>query len=449
MLLTILATVLVLGVLVFVHELGHFVTAKLADIKVPRFSIGLGPKAWGFTVGETEYVLSWIPLGGYVKMAGMEELDHVEGGSEPDARAAGPGPGPRDFDGKPVGSRAIVISAGVIMNMLFAFFLYALMAVIWGVGLNPDSRLGRVSLDELPVGADELADVPMGTRILAVGDKEVSRWTDVLNAIALAPAGPVTLRFEGGEAVTIELPSDDEERGDLIGALDPVVDPVVGSVLEGGAAQEAGLEPDDRIVSVDGEPTPLWEDLVETVSARPGQTIAMVVERDGVPRTVRITPREAIRVSSDGDSTVVGLIGIGLPERRPGPLGAIAHGASETWRWTGFTLDVLKGLVTGGVSARNVGGPILIGQLSGRVARAGLEPLFAFMALLSINLAIFNILPIPVLDGGQLVFLAVEAIRGRALSLEQRIRFSQVGMVILMALIVLVMANDVLRLLGV
>jgi len=346
-----------------------------------------------------------------------------------------------------VGTRAIVISAGVIMNMLFAFLVYSAMAVIWGVGIQPEARLGRIDAEALPRGAAAIADVPLGSRIVGVGERQVSTWIDVQNALALSPPGPLTLRLAGGEAIALDLPEDDEDRADLIGALSPAVEPVVGIVMEGEPADRAGVRIGDRVVSVDGEPTPLWEDMVEAVSSRPGQAISMVVERDGARRELRLTPEPTLRVTGS-DSTTVGLIGIGL-EERPGPLGALAHGARETWRWTAFTLDVLRGLVTGGVSARNVGGPILIGQLSGQVARAGLEPLLAFMALLSINLAVFNLLPIPILDGGQLVFLAVEAVRGRALSIEQRIRFSQLGMVVLMALIVLVMANDILRLLGI
>jgi regulator of sigma E protease len=449
MLLTIIATILVLGVLVLVHELGHFAIAKLSDIKVPRFSIGLGPRAWGFTVGETEYVLSWVPLGGYVKMAGMEELESVEGGADAESRPLAIEPGPRDFDAKPVGVRALVIAAGPAMNMAFAFLVYAAMAVIWGVAFEPEARLGRAQVDALPAGAEAVAEVPLGTRILEVGHREVSSWSDVINALALAPAGPVVLRLAGGEAVALELPSSDEQRAELIGALNPAIDPVVGLLVEDAPAEGAGLRVGDRVVEVDGEATRFWEDVVQAVSSRPGRMITLGVERDGVRRDVRLTPEPTPAVSPGGDSIEVGVIGIGLAQSRPGPLGALAHGGRETWRWTVFTLDVLRGLVTGGVSARSVGGPILIGQLSGRVARAGFEPLLAFMALLSINLAIFNLLPIPILDGGQLVFLGVEAVRGRALSIEQRIRFSQMGMVVLMALIVLVMANDILRLLGI
>ncbi|HSM37371.1 MAG TPA: RIP metalloprotease RseP [Longimicrobiales bacterium] len=448
MLLTIVATAVVLGVLVFVHELGHFVTAKLADIRVPRFSIGLGPRAWGFTVGETEYVLSWVPLGGYVRMAGMEELESVEGGADADARAPGEEPSPRDFDAKPVGTRAMVISAGVIMNMLFAFFVYAAMAAIWGVGIRADARLGRIDPSALPAGAVALADVPPGSRLLTVGDRDVSRWRDVRDVLALSRPGPVRLRLEGGEAITLELPEDDEERAELIEALPPAVDPVIGQVFSGEPADRAGFEVGDRVVEVEGEQTLFWDDMVAAITGRPGQTIAVVVDRNGERRTLRVTPEPTIRLI-DGDSTAVGMIGVSQARERLGPLEALAHGGSETWRWTAFTLEVLRGLVTGRVSARNVGGPILIGQLSGRVARMGVEQLLAFMALLSINLAVFNLLPIPILDGGQLVFLAVEAIRGRALSIEQRIRFSQVGMVVLMALIALVMANDILRLLGI
>ena len=471
MLITLLATVVVLGVLILVHELGHFVTAKLADIEVPRFSIGLGPKLWGFRIGETEYVLSWVPLGGYVKMAGMEEMDAVEGGAEESPlprEAAGVGtsdggllsdddpdhvrvgaPGPRDFDGKPVGVRAIVLAAGVVMNLLFAFLLYSVIAGVYGVEPTVPARLGSVLEERLPEGGQPLAEVPSGTRISRIGERRVEDWRDVQDALTITSAGPTTFEFEGAPPVTVDLPADDSLRAVFIFSLRPAVDPVIGRIVEGMPGAQAGLQAGDRIVQAGGQPVSTFDDLVAIVQDSPEEPLPLVVERDGQRVELTVTPAAQELQGPDGQPRTVGQIGVGTPRDRPGPVGAVAYGAQETWRWTRFTVEILGELFTGGVSARSVGGPILIGQLSGRFARAGFEAFMGFMALVSINLAIFNLLPIPVLDGGHLVFLAVEAVRGRALSLEQRMRFTQVGMVLLMMLVVWVVANDVLRLLGI
>ncbi|HUH12866.1 MAG TPA: RIP metalloprotease RseP [Longimicrobiales bacterium] len=470
MLITLLATVIVLGVLILVHELGHFVTAKLADIEVPRFSIGLGPKLWGFRIGETEYVLSWVPLGGYVKMAGMEEMDAVEGGEE-DSRlpkeVAGVGttdvgllsdegehtrvgaPGPRDFDGKSVGTRAIVLSAGVIMNLLFAFFLYSVIAGLYGVEPRVPARLGSVLEERIPEGGQPLTEVPSGARILRIGERAVDEWRDVQDALTITSAGPTTFHFEEIGPVTVDLPADDSLRAVFIFSLRPAVDPVIGRIVEGMPGDRAGLRPGDRIVRAGGEPIHTFDDLVAVIQGSPEASLPLVVERDGRSVQLTVTPAAQTVPGPGGGQRTVGQIGVGTPRERPGPLGAVAYGARETWRWSSFTVEILGELFTGGVSARSVGGPILIGQLSGRFARAGVEAFLGFMALVSINLAIFNLLPIPVLDGGHLVFLAVEAVRGRALSLEQRMRFTQVGMALLLMLIVWVVANDVLRLLGI
>lgn len=474
MLITLLATIVVLGVLILVHELGHFVTAKLADIEVPRFSIGLGPKLWGFTIGETEYVLSWIPLGGYVKMAGMEEMERVEGGSDEDrlartaagvgttdagllsdddesqaARPLGTGPGPRDFDGKSVGVRAIVLSAGVIMNLIFAFLVYSAIAAVQGVEPRVDARIGSVAEARLPAGTEALGTIPAGTRIEAIGEREVDDWRDVQDALTISSPGPTTIRLAGVQPITVDLPAQDSLRAALIFSVRPAVDPVVGRIAEGMPGDLAGLRSGDRVVRAGGEPIETFDDLVAVIQASPDQPVELVVRRDGREVTLTVTPIAAAMQGPEGEERTIGQIGVGTPRERPGPIGAVVHGAAETWHWTTFTVEILGELFTGGVSARSVGGPILIGQLSGRFARAGFEAFLAFMALVSINLAIFNLLPIPVLDGGHLVFLAVEAVRGRALSLEQRMRFTQVGMVILMMLVVWVVANDVLRLFGI
>ncbi|MGH7475869.1 MAG: RIP metalloprotease RseP [Longimicrobiales bacterium] len=461
MLTTILATILVLGVLIFVHELGHFWAAKLADIEVPRFSIGLGPKMLGFRRGETEYVISWLPLGGYVRMAGMEELESIEGGqlerqSVPvaDLGLLGEEEGPehrpssRDFESKSVPVRAAVIAAGVTMNLIFAFVAYSAEALAWGVAEVPDARIASVTAETLPQGAESLASLPAGAEVESVGGKEVSDWQDLQFTIAAASAGPTELRLADGSSVRLELAEDPDARAALLRSIRPVfeLEPVLGVVGRGQPADVAGLRPGDRVLSVAGSPIRTWEDMVSIVQSSPVTPLSFVVQRDGQTHALTVTPER--RAGAGG--AVIGQIGVQsvVPIERPGPVGALVHGAQQTWYWLAFTVEFLVDLITGQASPRNVGGPILIGQLSGDVARAGIQALVGFMALLSINLAVFNLLPIPVLDGGQLVFLAIEGVRGRALSLEQRLRLTQVGLVFLVGLMVWVIANDLLRLFG-
>ena len=466
---TILATIVVLGVLIFVHELGHFMTAKLVDIEVPRFSIGLGPKAFGFKRGETEYVVSWLPLGGYVKMAGMEEMEAIEGGPTKKPVITGAATaedlgleveekrqaGPRDFESKSLLARALVISAGVIMNLLFAFVVFALIAMVWGVRGTPDSRIGGVAEEYLPSGTEALATIPSGTRITQIGRESVSDFQDLQVALSQPGAGPIEFRFDNFAPLTIQLPASQDARDTLISAFEPAVDtpPIVGTIMEGSPADRGGLRPGDRVISAAGQQVQRWQEFVQIVERHGGQPLRLQVERDGQAVAITVTP-EARQLANNMTYGRVGIaaqvpVGDALPRVRAGFFEGVAQGATQTWDMVALTAGFLWDLVTGGASARNLGGPILIGQLSGRVARAGLEPFLAFMALFSVNLAVLNLLPIPVLDGGHLVFLGVEAVRGRPLSLESRMRWSQVGFVIVMAIMVWALANDVLRLFGV
>jgi regulator of sigma E protease len=359
---SILAFIIVLGVLILVHELGHFITAKLAGIAVPRFSIGLGPRVWGFKVGETEYVISALPLGGYVKMAGMgeeEALEKLEGGKS-DLEV----PPERRFESKSVGTRAVVISAGVVMNFLFAIIAYA------GIAYHQS-------------------------------------WV-----------------------------------------------PLIGEVKAGSPAEEAGVQAGDVITAVDGREIEMWAEFRDVVSQRPGASVDLRVLRDGreVELQSQIERVTTVVDSATGDTIVHGQIGVFLDAenaRRALGLGsALTAGTRQTFGITGLILRFVGRLLTGAESARDIGGPILIGQLSGRMARAGVVALIGFMAFLSVNLAVLNLLPIPILDGGHLVFLAIEAVRGRALSLQTRARLSQVGFLLILALMVWAITSDVLRTVG-
>jgi regulator of sigma E protease len=465
MLTTVLATILVLGVLIFVHELGHFMTAKWVDIEVPRFSIGFGPRVIGFTRGETEYVISLLPLGGYVKMAGMEEMEQIEGGPATVNDTIGDAesvdemkqrtPRPRDFESKSLPARALVISAGVIMNMLFAVVAFTFIAAVWGVAADPGPAIGGVAEERLTAGAEPLSAVQPGSRVTALNDEPITSWRELGLALTRARAGMTRITFENAAPVEFELPPGDETRADLIAALDPVVDvpAELGEVLAGGPAAAAGLREGDRIVSVADRPVSSWQELVAAVEQNPGRTVPVVVERGEQQFETQITPRDTtfesgIRTARIDVRVPYATMDAVLPRERPSAAGALAYGAVQTWDITVLTLDFLAGMFTGRHSARNVGGPIMIGQMSGRFARAGLMELLGFMAVLSVNLAILNLLPIPVLDGGHLVFLGVEGVRGRPLSLDQRMRLSQVGFVLIVLLMVWAVGNDIIRAVG-
>lgn len=449
---TVLATIVVLGVLIFVHELGHFWAAKLVGVEVQRFSIGLGPRLWGFRWGETEYVLSLVPLGGYVKMGGMDDevLERLEGAP------GGPSRPDRGFDAKPIWARALVISAGVLMNFVFAFLLYTVVAGWWGVREPASTRLGAVFTSSLPPGAEALAQIPRGARIRSVQGREVSTWGDVTRAFLEAAPGPVAVEYDDPHgSVELLLPSEREDRVRLVTSLAPWFEAVVGSVAPGSPAERGGLEAGDRILEVDGLPVVNWFDFLQAVEGRPGARVEVTLERGG-HRLVRVVTLDRVEATdpATGEKILKGRMGVyrasdPVAYARVGWGEAIRVGYRETAAVTTLILGFLRDLVTGEVSPRSVGSLVTIGEASGQAASQGLDYLLSFMALFSVNLAILNLLPIPVLDGGHLLFLLIEAVRGgRALSAEQRARWSQVGFVVLLGIMVWALSNDFLRLLG-
>jgi regulator of sigma E protease len=454
MLTTILATLVVLGVLILVHELGHFWAAKAVDIEVPRFSIGFGPRVIGFRRGETEFVISALPLGGYVKMAGMEEMEHIEG-ADADAAARQPGQHrPRDFESKPLWARTLVIAAGVIMNLLFAVIVFATIALAYGVPTVPEPVIGGIAEELLPPGAEDLADVPYGARVTRVGNYDVADFNDLRLSFLRSRPGPLTIEFEQLAPIDIQLPAVDSLRAQLIGAFEPVlaVPPVIGHVEPGGPGEAGGLRAGDRVVRVDGRDVATWQQLVAGIERSPGRAVRVEVTRNGAPVALELVPE--VRTLDDGREYGRIQVGVapslgGMPREQRGVIAAVGHGVGETWQMMTLVVDFLGGLFTGRQSPRDVGGPLLIGELSGQFARAGLEAFLTFMAIFSVNLAILNLLPIPVLDGGHLVFLAIEGVRGRPLSVDQRMRLTQVGLVMIIGIMVWALSNDLLRFFGI
>jgi regulator of sigma E protease len=453
-LLSLAAFVFVLGVLIFVHELGHFLAAKAVGIGVPRFSIGFGPATpLRFRRGETEYVVAWFPLGGYVKMASKEEQEAmagIEGGElEQDY------PPEKLFESKSLPARILVISAGVAMNMVFAWIAYTALAGALGRTEDPTTTIGWMEVERLPPAAAALADVPLGTQVVRVNGDTVTSWNQIQRRVFDPTSDRLRFDFAGDvDPVILPIPGTEALARAAVGvALEPGWGPKVGGVVMGFPAADAGIEAGDQILAVDGDTVEVFHDIRRNVEPRAGDTLQFTMLRGDSVFVVPLVPQEATeRDPLSGDPVQVVRVGIApfmVPLRtRYGLVGSVVEGWDRTWSNVELVLFTLKGILLRDISTREIGGPILIGQMSGQFARRGVASLIAFMALLSVNLAVLNLLPIPVLDGGHLVFLFIEGVRGRPLSLNARLRLTQLGMVVLIALMVYVFTNDIVRLVG-
>ena len=451
--LTLLSLIVVLGVLVFVHEAGHFVAAKWAGIYVHRFSLGLGaPIRWlTFRRGETEYSISWLPLGGYVKMASREEdigSSPLEGG-----RPAEQVPSDRMFEAKPVWKRMVVILAGVTMNALFAWLLFTFLAVKNGRQIDPVTTVGRVVSELLPPEAAAFGRIPPGSKILRVNGRPVTSWDEVVQGVANAPEREVRLEMADGSVVSAAIHPDAlEQRLKASQALQPFRAPVVGQVVSGRPAARAGIQAGDTITAIDGRPVTQWYDLLERLQQGGGKPVALEVGRASGRVTYRITPYVDSITGPNGKTQAIGRIGVAVAGDFRSEHLSLGEALGEGWDATVSAstqiVRTVRGLLSGRISRREVGGPILIGQLAGESARLGLDAFLSFMALISINLAVLNLLPVPVLDGGQFLFLVAEAVVRRPLPLRLRERLTMVGLVLIVLLMGLAFSNDIRRLFG-
>lgn len=446
---TILSLLVTIGVLVFVHELGHFVAAKAAGIHVHRFSLGLGsPIPWlTFRRGGTEYSISWIPLGGYVKMASREA--DPAGGALEGGPASADVPPDRVFEAKPVWARMIVILAGVAMNVLFAWLVFTGLFYSKGLTVYPFTTVSRVDSAALPPGAEELVRLAPGDRIVRVGGVAVTTWEEVQEQILQGSGDSVMIEVEGKAPIPLRIHHDAiEPRVRAAGALRPHIAPVVSQVLSG-PAERAGVQLGDTILAVDGAPVTEWQHVVAAIEARPDQEVRVTLGR--ASGRVELTARTVVEVQRDSaGERRVGKLGLGVLRNDPLTLWqAMGEGARQTATVSTQIVRVVRGMFTGRVSTREIGGPIAIGVMAGQSARQGLDFFLAFMAMISVNLAVLNLLPIPVMDGGQFLFLVGEAVLRRPLSVRVRERLSMVGLVLIVLLIVLAFSNDIRRLLGV
>jgi len=412
--------IIALGILVFVHELGHFLVAKKAGIRVERFSLGFPPKMFGVQIGETEYCLSWIPFGGYVKVAGMADVGADAATGEP-----------WEFPSKPIWVRMAVIFAGPLMNFIFAFFAYAFIFLYFGIDTFESTTVAPAQ-DSLSA----TAGIQERDRILSVDGTPVHNGHELWKALAASSISGAQVELErAGQILLVELPPVGE-KGYGLEILAPAL---VGSVDPGMPAEQIGLQQGDLITMVAGEPVHSWDEMSTVIRRHPKQSISISWEREGLPIVGIITPAERIR----GDKTI-GLVGIALhTSRAPVGLGeAVILGAEGVYNSSWLILDFLAQLFQGDRSTEELGGPLRIAQLAQKTAEQGFSYFVYFLAMLSVNLAIINLLPIPVLDGGHLTFLTLEAIMRRPLSLRLRELSQQIGLVIMLSIMVLVTFND-------
>ncbi|MGH8496587.1 MAG: RIP metalloprotease RseP [Gammaproteobacteria bacterium] len=449
-LISILAFVAAIGLLVAVHELGHFAVARALGIKVLRFSIGFGKPIWRFRprAGETEYVVSAVPLGGYVKL-----LDEREGEvSDSDL--------PRAFNRQPIPNRIAVLVAGPLANFLFALVAYWLMFVAGIPGVRP--ILGDIE----PASDAARAGLIAGDEIVAVGGEPVSTWESALLALLDDMLGDgrisLTVRDASGAERQAELNVAGREaeltepgallRGLGLEAYSPGLPAVIGNLIEGEPADLAGLEPGDRIVRANGEPVAGWEEWVEQVRARPGDAMTLEVERSGETLTLELAIGEA---QSEGET--IGRIGAApeVPEsidedlravQQFGPVTAVGASLSRTWEMTALTLRMLWRMVLGDVSVKNLSGPINIAQYAGYTASIGLVAFLNFLAIISLSLGILNLMPIPLLDGGQVLYQLIELAKGSPLSERAQAYGQQIGIALLLMLMSVAFYNDIARL---
>ncbi len=453
MLYSIFAFILALGILVAVHEFGHFWVAQRLGVKILRFSIGFGRIAWRHQFGpdQTEFAIATIPLGGYVKM-----LDEREG-EVPEAELH------RAFNRQPLAYRTAIVFAGPLFNFLFAIVAYWLMFVIGVAGLKP--IVGEV----IPGSAAERAGFRPGDQIVAVDSQPTPTWNAVLQACMerILDTGEVVMNVRGSGELEHELrlalrssvSLDDVSRGNLSQKLGikpyrPRIPAVIGEVMAGGAAARAGLRPGDRILRADGQPIEYWDTWVEYVQARPERLIQVEVLRGGAERVVLdLTPD---RIEQEGSA--IGRIGasVAAPEgleqellavEQYNPLTAFTLAVRKTGDLSWFTLQILGQMLAGQASLQNLSGPISIARYAGESASIGLVAFLAFLGLISVSLGVINLLPVPLLDGGHLLYYLIEFISRKPVSETAQIVGQQIGLVILLGLMGLALYNDIMRLL--
>jgi len=439
---TFFSAIILFGVIIFIHELGHFLFAKVLGVRVLKFSLGFGPKIIGKKYGDTEYLLSSIPLGGYVKMLGEQSDDELSEEEKPFA-----------YNYQPVWKRVIIVASGPLFNLAFAVLLF-IFIFLSGVP-TPYSDVGKIQ-ENSPAAK---AGLMTGDKVLAIDGNVIQSWDELDESLQKSSGKPLLFNVQRGKEV-LELPVTpvskigrnlfgEEEAYWDIGASS-LLYPVVGELVKGGRAEEAGMREGDRIVKIDSSPIETWQDMTEIIHSNPGNLLHFTIERDDHIITKSITPEKktiSIPGSKEQELGIIGIKHVGndfiktynFPD-------AVSLGVKKTWEISVLTLVVIVKLIQRVLPIEVIGGPIFILQMAGEQASRGLLDFFFFMAVININLGILNLLPIPILDGGHIVFLGIEAIRKKPLS-EKIVAISQrVGIAVLITLMAFAFYNDIMRL---
>jgi len=447
---SLISLIVVLGVLIFVHEAGHFLVARLFGVGVEKFSLGFGPRIFGKTVGRTDYRVSAIPLGGYVKMVG----------EDPDMELP-PEDLPVSFTHKNVYKRMLIVAAGPVSNMLLAVFIFLLFFSILGI---EDIRSVVKSIEKESPAAS--AGFELDDRIVAINGRDTESWYDVKKAITDSQGAPLLFTVDrNGELLDLEtvpvLRTGRDILGDEIEYFDagisglPAIEAIIGEVTKGFPAARAGLKKGDRIIGINAATVTNWDEMRKAITASGGDPMQVKVQRGSEVLQFEIVPELTVtkdRIGNKVERYLIGIStgGISIPEdmrlkKRLPPGAAVIESFKQTWFVTEITLRGIVKMIDGSISRDNLGGPIMIAQMAGQQAKEGIGKLIQFIAFISINLAILNFLPIPILDGGHLMFFSIEALRGKPVSLRVREIAQQAGMFILLLLMVFVFYNDIAR----
>jgi regulator of sigma E protease len=445
---TLAAFVLALGLLVFFHELGHYLAARWAGVKVLKFSVGFGKPLLKWTTGpdKTEWCISAIPLGGYVKMLNEQGGDEVL----PEDRH-------REFGRQSVFKRSVIVLAGPVANFLLAIVLYA--AVGWA-GLTEPAAI----LEPVEQSAAQAAGLQPGDKVIALDGKSISNWNELRIRMldAVVDKRVVKLDLESATRVktisidTGKLPAGEVER-DFMRSLGLELASgrvLLGATAEGGSAKLAGLQSGDHVVSVDGVPIRRAKVLIDAIRQKAAQPMRFEIDRmvDGKLQTQQIvvTPNPT-QIEEAGKPISVGRIGAAVTQEvakvtvQHGIFDGLVYGAKQTWDMSIFSLRMLVKMFTGDLSWKNLSGPVTIADYAGQTARIGWQAYLGFLALISVSLGVLNLLPVPVLDGGHLVYYAAEAVRGRPVSERTMALTQRIGMGLISAMMVVALFNDIVR----
>ena len=447
---TIVWAVIFFGILIFVHELGHFVFAKLTGVKVLKFSLGFGPAIVGKKIGETEYLISAIPLGGYVKPLGEQPGEEI---AEEDK--------PRAFNNQPVWKRAAIVLAGPVFNFILAYIIFVVfLSLKYPVAIpDLDALMDNTVIENVSEDSPAMrAGLKVNDVIVSINGKDVNAWIETQEIFLKNPGKELILKIKrDSELIDLKVTPDSVKEKDIKGnevvfgtiGVSKKDAAIIGNVTADMPAMRAGLKVNDVIVSINGKGINTWTDMRGMFSGNPAKELILKVKRGDELIDLKITPDSVKEKDDDGKEIVIGRVGI-LPKSsvyfiESSILMAPLKGADAVYRFSIFILRSVGRLATGDIPAKQMGGPILIVDAASKAASEGMPNYFYFIAVISINLAILNLLPIPVLDGGHLMFLSIEVLMRKPLSEKTMKIANTTGISLLLALITFVFYNDIMR----